>query len=527
MSFPRSSEHQTSDNSQAHTEAEGALQTGQSTRITLNATANDAKASDTDLEAAKACPSTLVPALQEKPATATDPNLVDWDGPDDPENPRNWSIKRKWTATILVSCFTFISPVSSTFVAPALSNIGDDLGITTEVVLELCLSIFVLAYALGPLVVGPLSEIYGRKIILQTTNLWYIVFNVACGVAQTTGQMIAFRFLAGLGGGAPQAKRGKAMAIYSLAPLLGPALGPIAGGFVAERTTWRWVFYSTTIAAGAIQLAAFFLLPETYAPIILQRRARKLRKETGNMSLQTEVERQNKKITQVLRVALIRPLKLLFTQPIVQIIALYMAYAYGLMYLMLATFPTLWASPDYYDESKGIAGLNYISLGIGFIAGTQVCARMLDRFYRLLKARNNEAGRPEFRLPMLAVGAFCTPAGLFIYGWTAQTHQHWIAPNIGACIFGIGCMITMQCLQIYTVDTYTRFSASALAAIVLLRSLAGFSFPLFAPYLFQALKYGWGNSVLAFIAIGIGVPAPALLWVYGQRLRAASPFAAG
>lgn len=114
-------------------------------------------------------------------------------------------MKRKWVATTLVSLFTFISPVSSTFVAPALANIGADLGITSEVVLQLCLSIFVLAYALGPLVIGPLSEIYGRKILLQLTNLWYIVFNIACGVAQTPGQMIAFRFLAGLGGSAPMA----------------------------------------------------------------------------------------------------------------------------------------------------------------------------------------------------------------------------------------------------------------------------------------------------------------------------------
>lgn len=317
------------------------------------------------------------------------------------------------------------------------------------------------------------------------------------------------------------------MAIYSLAPLLGPAIGPIAGGFVAEKTTWRWVFYSTTIAAGAVQFIAIFFLPETYAPIILKRRAQRLRKDTGDENLQTEIERQGKNATEVLRTALIRPIRLLITQPIVQILALYMGYSFGIMYLTLATFPTLWTSPSYYGESPGIAGLNYISLGLGFVGGAQVCAPMLDRFYRLLKARNNGAGRPEFRLPMLAVGAFCTPVGLFIYGWTAQTHRHWIAPNIGCCIFGIGCMVTMQCLQVYTVDAYTRYAASALAAIVLLRSLAGFGFPLFAPYLFKALEYGWGNSVLAFIAIGIGFPAPVLLWVFGQRLRAASPFAAG
>ena len=128
-----------------------------------------------------------------------------WNGPDDPDNPKNWTMKKKWAATVIVSCFTFISPVSSSMVAPALTSIASELHITREVELQLTLSIFVLAYAIGPLFLGPLSEIYGRVIVLQLANLMYLVFNIACGVSQTKGQMITFRFLAGLGGSAPLA----------------------------------------------------------------------------------------------------------------------------------------------------------------------------------------------------------------------------------------------------------------------------------------------------------------------------------
>ena len=112
---------------------------------------------------------------------------------------------RKWAATIIVSSFTLISPVSSSMVAPALTSISKDFGITNEVESQLVLSIFILAYAIGPLFLGPLSEIYGRVPVLQLSNLVYLIFNLACGASRNKGQMIAFRFLSGLGGSAPLA----------------------------------------------------------------------------------------------------------------------------------------------------------------------------------------------------------------------------------------------------------------------------------------------------------------------------------
>lgn len=423
-------------------------------------------------------------------------------------------------------------------VAPALNAIAHEFQITNEVEKSLTLSIFVLAYAIGPLFLGPLSELYGRVIILQTSNLLYLFFNLGCGLAQTKEQMIAFRFLSGLGGSAPLAlgggvlsdlfnaeERGKAISIYSLAPLLGPAVGPIAGGFITENTTWRWVFYATTIADGVIQVMGLFFLQETYAPVLLGRKKKKLIKESGNEALHTEYDRPDRTIGKTLRVALIRPFKLLGTQIIVQILAFYMAYLYGLMYLVLSTFPGLWENE--YHESVGIGGLNYISLGVGFFIGTQVCAPLQDKIYCSLKKKNNGVGKPEFRVPLMVPGALLVPIGLFWYGWTAKAHTHWILPNIGAAIFAAGVIIGFQCIQTYIVDSYTRFAASAVGAATVLRSLAGFGFPLFAPYMYNALGYGWGNSLLAFIAIALGGPGPFLLWKYGETLRKKSTFAAG
>ncbi|KAI1157152.1 major facilitator superfamily domain-containing protein [Nemania diffusa] len=488
----------------------------------------------------------LGPALMEKVDTTApnpnDPNLVTWTGPDDPQNPKNWTLSKKWAAVFTVSLFTLISPISSSLVAPALGSIAEELGITEDFEKNLTLSIFVLAYAVGPLVWGPLSELYGRVIVLQLVNLIYLFFNLGCGLARTKGQLIAFRFLAGLGGSAPLAigggvlsdlftaeHRGKALSIYSLAPLLGPAIGPIAGAFIAQNTTWRWAFYSTTIADAVIQGAGVFFLKETYTPVLLVWKKRRLMKETGNAALHTPYDNPDRTVAKTLRIALERPFRMIATQVIVQALAVYMLYVYGVIYIVLTSFPTLWSGPkpSGYGEALGIGGLNYISLGLGFFVGAQVCAPLQDRIYVALKRRYGGVGRPEYRVPLMVPGAVLMPVGLIIYGWTAEYKTHWIFPNIGAFLFSVATIISFQCLQTYLVDTYTRYAASAVSAGTVFRSLAGFGFPLFAPSLYGRLGYGWGNTLLALLGVVIGWPGPFLLWKYGETLRKKSPFAAG
>ena len=451
--------------------------------------------------------------------------------------------------------------MSTSIVAPALLTLVPDLQIHSDFIASLVLSIFILAYAFGPFLIGPLSEVYGRVIVLQLANLFYLIFNTACGFAQSTGQMLAFRFLAGLGGryvfqcssvcaynsphpltlvlSAPLTigggiladcwvaeERGKSIGIYTLAPLLSPVLGPIIGGFITKYTTWRWVFWSVSIADGFVQLLGFFFLRETYPPRLLGIKSKRLRKSTGNEDWHTKWETPNRTFFNILKAALVRPFILLGTQPIIQLLALYIAFLYGVVYLVLTTMPVLWT--ERYHESIDIAGLNYISLGVGYLFGTQSTARLNDVIYKLLKDRSGEnVGRPEYRLPLLVPGSILVPGGIFWYGWSAQAHLHWIMPNIGLAIFGVGMKIATQCTQTYAVDTYPLYAASAAAASTFLRSLAGFSFPLFAPYMYDSLGYGWGNSLIAFFAILLGVPAPFVLWKYGPWLRARSQFAAG
>ena len=345
------------------------------------------------------------------------------------------------------------------------------------------------------------------------------------------GLIMRFSAATAIGGGVlgdvwrPE-ERGLSVSIYTLITLLSPTIGPLLGGFITQYSSWRWAFWAISILDGCIQLIATLFFRETFAPVLLGRKAERLRSETGNCELRTKWERSDRTFTKIAKAGLARPFVLLATQPILQCLALYIAYTFGLVYLALTTFPALWT--EHYHESISISGLNYLALAFGYIIGTQTCTRLLDRVYKHLKeTRGKGIGQPEYRLPLLLPGALMIPSGLVWYGWSAQKHLHWIMPDIGAAIFAVGVKFSLQCTQLYALDVYSTYAASASAGSLFLRSLAGFSFPLFAPYLYQRLGLGWGNSLLALIALVTGLPIPFLLWFYGPSLRKRSTYAAG
>lgn len=177
------------------------------------------------------------------------------------------------------------------------------------------------------------------------------------------------------------------------------------------KTTWRWVFWASSIGDACIQILGLFYLQETYAPELLYRKAKRLRKATGNQLLRTEFESPDSTMFGRVLQSMIRPFRLMLTQPIVQVLATYMAYLYGLTFLVYATFPDLWMKQ--YGQSMGISGLHYISLSIGYAVGTQIVAPMNDRVYKALKKRYNGEGRPEFRCPTMVPGAVLVIVGLF------------------------------------------------------------------------------------------------------------------
>ncbi|TDL15905.1 MFS polyamine transporter [Rickenella mellea] len=474
--------------------------------------------------------------------TASGPTIIDWDGPDDPQNPLNWSFKRKWGATAIVSAYTFMTVVSSSIVAPASNHVAKDFGMANSVAIAMVTSIFVLGYAFGPLFIAPLSEIYGRSWVLQLANLFYLVCNIACAFSKTQGELIAFRFLAGLGGSAPFAieggmmadcwrseERGQAIALYSLVPLLGNVIGPVAGSWIAEKASWRWIFWSTTIADGVVQVFGLIFLRETFALLLLERKANRIKKQLGipdddQSRMRTVYQSPERHWRRIFTKAIARPFAIFAREPIVQLLGLYLAFTFGIIFLLLTTIPSIFQNT--YHFRIGIAGLHYISLGIGLSIANQLSARITDRVYAYLKKRNGGIGQPEFRLPMMVVGTIFLPVGLLLTGWSAELAAPWILPDIGIAFVGAGMVLNFQGTQTYIMDVFTIYSASGLAAVTCLRSLTGFGFPLFAPAMYETLGYGKSCTILALAAIVLGCPAPWLFWHFGERIRSKSRYIA-
>jgi MFS family permease len=376
---------------------------------------------------------------------------------------------------------------------------------------------------------------YGRAPVLHLTNVWSLVWNMVCGFATTKGTLISARLLGGLGASAiyPLAggvlgdvwraeNRGKSLGMYLLIPMLGAAVGPIIGAFMAGRTTWRWMFWSTSAFQAVMIVLSFIAYRETYGPLILHRRAQKLRKETGDQRYKTVSERleADKSVRKVLARHLSRPLRLLATHPIIQCMALLSGFSYGALYIILTTFSELWMKQ--YGESVEITGLHYISLALGEIAGSQLAGPLMDRIFKRLTARANGETAPEFHLPLMLPGTLIGIIGLFMYGWAAQFKRFWFVVDLGALIASFGQQIAGQPIQAYVIDAYPEHASSATAASQFIRSLTAFAFPLFAPKMYKVLGYGWGNSTLAFATLLLFFPVPLLIWKYGPMLRAKS-----
>ncbi|TVY56808.1 Efflux pump vrtL [Lachnellula cervina] len=457
---------------------------------------------------------------QANPLMLTDSAQVTYDGPEDKLNPQNWSSPLKWSVTILVSCGGFITMMSGSMLAPALPAIGHDLGMS-EATAQITLSVFVLSFAFGPMLLAPFAEVYGRRPVWILCGTFYSLWSIVSGFSHNKGLLVASRLLAGFGGSvdfvmsypvvddvwSPE-ERGKACAMVSFLPLLGPAMGPLVGGIITQTIGWRWIFWVAAIISGCLMILGFFVFPETSAAKVLGDKAKKLSKATGQ-HYHTEYEGPNQKVTQKLWLSINRPARLLATQPILIVISLFLAYNFGILYVVLSTFSSLYT--EVYHQTTLQSGLHYIALTLGYLVANTIEAEVMDRIWAHLTKKAGGETAPDGLL---------MPIGLFWYGWSAEAHLHWIMPDIGAAIFGCGFFLNTGLMLAYVLDSFGKYTASAMAASQLLRMIAGFAFPIFAPAMYTALGWGWANSTLALVALVFGSLAPITLWKFGARIRA-------
>lgn len=466
--------------------------------------------------------------------TNEDPYVVTW-LPRDPRNPMNFSAIKKWSITILVSFVTLAVALVSSAFSGGMGQIVAHFGVAEEVVI-LGVSLFVLGFAIGPLIWAPLSEIFGRRHIFTISFAFLTAFNAGAAGAKNIQTLIILRFLAGCFGSSPfgnaggtiadmfpASQRGIAISFFAAAPFLGPTIGPIIGGFLATGAGWRWVEGFLAAFSGALWLCIIFLLPETYAPVLLRRRAAKLSELTGKIyRSKLDIERGPIPLGRTLKTALSRPWILLFREPIVLLFSIYMSIIYGTLYMLFAAYPIVFQ--EVRGWSEGVGGLAFLGILVGMVLAV-IYTFPENMRYAKKCVETTDRLPPEVRLPPSMVGGVALPVGLFWFAWTNYPTIHWMASIAAGAPFGFGMVLVFLSVFNYLIDSYTIFAASVLAANSALRSLFGTAFPLFTTYMYHNLGIHWASSIPAFLSL-VCVPFPFIFYKYGAQIRQRCTFAA-
>ncbi|KAI0112005.1 MFS general substrate transporter [Daldinia grandis] len=469
------------------------------------------------------------------PLSDLENSIVGWESQDDPKMPLNFSAARKWVIVWALAAITFMSPFSSSVLAPAIEYINKDFHNSNPTNGPFPVSIYLLGYATGPLFLAPLSEIFGRAGVLTSSNIFFCLWHIGCALSPSLALLIVFRFAAGIGGSGcmtlggaiigdifPIEKRGIALSIWALGPLVGPTVGPLTGAFIAGSIGWRWSFWIVLIPSAIITLILAIFLPETNHKVLLQRKTNQLNKELKRKDLRTCYDAGSGKLSQltILRIGMLRPLKMLMFAPMIFIQSLYVSFIYGSVYLMYNSIPPTFEKR--YGWGTGVSGLVFISIGVGYMVGLWAFSMLSDRTVVRLTKANGGSFNPEFRLTIMIWYSFLCPLAFFWYGWSAQMKTHWIVPILGLFPLGFGVIGVFMPTQAYIIDAYPSYAASGIAAFTVLRSVIAAFLPLCGPVLFDNLGVGWGSSVLGFVGVAM-IPIPIIIFKFGARLREKYP----
>lgn len=461
--------------------------------------------------------------------------VIDFDGPEDPTFPQNWPLRTR----LYISCILAFTCVSSTFdsavFSPSMSQVSKHFGVSVEVA-SLASSLYIAGYACGPLIWAPLSELYGRRLPIVVAMLGFGIFNTAVAVSKDLQTLMICRFFSGVFGSSPlinvaaifadmydNRTRGTAIALFANTVFLGPLIAPCVGGFIDESYLgWRWTAYLPSFMGYTAFVLNLLFLKETYAPVILSSKATDLRRRTGNWGIHAKQDQIEIDLHELVVNNLARPLKMLFKEPLIMAVTVYLSFIYGLLYCFLSAYASIFQGV--YGMSAGVGGLPLLAIVVGLLAAT-LYMLYISKDYNLKLQQNGNVPIPEWRLPPVIIGGMLFSAGLFWLGWTGFTSSiHWIAPTMSGLFTGAGLLIIFIQLFNYLIDTYLAFSASALAANTFCRSLVAAGFPLFSRQMFAGMGIQWAGTLLGCVAAAL-VPIPVIFILYGRRLRMRSQFA--
>ncbi|KAL5041890.1 hypothetical protein BDW71DRAFT_211727 [Aspergillus fruticulosus] len=465
-----------------------------------------------------------------KEVPITSPEVPKWE--DDPANAQNWSLYKKLYNTAVPSVLCLLISFALAIYSPSHNHVQAMFHTSTTKSL-LPFTMYVYGLAFGPMIAAPISETYGRRFIYLVMTPLAMLFIVGAGFSNNLASLVVCRLLAGLCISAPLAvgagtimdiwsgpATGRGVMLLMTTAFMGPAIGSLVGGWVAEYKSWRWSQW-TSLFLGAGCWVFSMGAKESYARPILHRRALKL----GLPPPPSPVPKGLAGARMMLTVTLARPVYMLMTEPIVALCSLYSSLNFSVLFCFLACVPLVYT--DVYGFTPGECGLVFISMALGCTLG---CLALLatDQYTRVQHRRRHPGAvdppPPEQVLWAAMLGGPLMPAALLWFAWTSTRHVHWMSSIVAIGLFGCSNIMVFVSTALYLTRVYgAKFGASALAANGLLRYGIGGSFPLFTLAMYHNLGYSWASSLLGFLALAFA-PLPWLFFNWGSRIRKHSAY---
>ncbi|KAJ5118693.1 hypothetical protein N7448_010400 [Penicillium atrosanguineum] len=478
--------------------------------------------------------------------------IVGWDGPNDPQNPLNYSFASKLTATLLVSALGWIVGAASSINSGVLTQNTEAFHVS-EVVGSLVTGLYLLGFAAGSLVSGPLSEILGRNAVYAGSLTLFMIFVMGSALAPNIGAQLAFRFLAGIFGCPPLTCAGGTIAdlwnplektihfpLYAVLSFGGPVLGPAVASYIGQTgvLSWRWTSWIILIGSGAIFVLIILFQPETYSPLLLKWKGKHLRKMTGDPRFRSEMDMEKIALFSRIGGAMERQFLITIHEPIILLISLYMTVLYIVLFTFFDGYSYIFS--DVHGLSQGLTNIVWVAMYVGIL----LSGLLLPFIYRGTKKEFTQAAQavngsdpsvdpraldgvhtqPEIRLWFAMVGAPFIPISLFWMGWTDFPSISVWSPIVASSAFGFGTICVFISSYMYVIDSYGMYAASALGFMTVSRYCAAGGMTIVGIPFYKNMGVHWTLTILGCIS-ALMVPVPYVFYKFGPVIRRWSRYA--
>ncbi|GAB7348615.1 hypothetical protein MBLNU459_g6992t1 [Dothideomycetes sp. NU459] len=413
----------------------------------------------------------------------------------------------------------------------------------SEVAGTLATALYLIGFAVGSQFAGPFSETLGRNIIYIVTMFIYMLFLMACALAPTFGGHITLRFLAGFFGSTPLTVGGGTIAdlwnplektfgfpIYAFVGFSGPLFGPVIGSYIGPSgLSWRWCEWLMLILGGIVTVIIVLVQPETYAPLLLSWKAKHFREQTGDDRYRSPLEVRRTSFATRLKIALYRPFVMIWTEPIILLMALYLTILYIVLFTFFVGFEFIFT--DVYDIGQGITNIIWLAVFVGFWPLWLVLPVIYSWTVKDMQQQSKITGepatapRPETRLWFAMLGgAFSLPISLLWLGWSDNPAVSIWSPIVASGLFGYGTITIFISAYMYIIDSYSIYAASALSFVTVTRYMAAGGMTIVGVPFYKNLNPHWTLTVLGCIS-ALMTPVPFIFYYYGARIRTRSGYA--